>query len=136
MQLEFTQKDGLCVSRTEQPPADDPQFIDRKVASELAATVGTEIHRQLVRQFIEEADVEFKRITDGVCSGEVAGDVVHKIAGSAAVFGAMPLRTLLSSAEAAMKAGNIAQSDDLMESIHACWAQTKSDLETIASSET
>jgi HPt (histidine-containing phosphotransfer) domain-containing protein len=93
------------------------------------------MHRQLARQFIVEADVEFKRISDGICSSDVAGDVVHKIAGSAAVFGAMPLRTLLASAEAALKAGNMTQSEDLMETIHTCWAKTKSDLENIVWSE-
>lgn len=128
------QRDRTAGLREGVPPAQASRLIDRTVASELRATVGADLHRQLVRQFIEETDSELHRMTKDAPLGNAAAEILHKISGSAAVFGAVPLRRLIAETEDALRGGDDARAERLLEAVGACWEETRSALERSSAS--
>jgi len=81
----------------------DLEFIHSEALPELMTTIGAERCGELVRRFTNETDTNFDVILSEACSDVEVAEMVHKCAGSAATFGAMPLRDALAETEDALR---------------------------------
>ena len=107
-------------------PTDDTSPNDPM--AEARDSLGPEIHAALLQRFLEE--------TDGFVAelGQAPGDApdlagrLHKLAGSAAVFGASDFRQMLNHAETAARTGDRAEIRAHLARIAPCWQATRARL--------
>ena len=116
------------------PVADAPPVIDRETLDAAASSLGPEVFRTLRGRFFDEMETGLTRLEERLKSGgareEYAGDI-HKLAGSAAVFGATALHAALKAQETRAKR---AEEDRLLPGHSALlpiWAQTRQALSAI-----
>lgn len=118
-------------SEPEDPPIETETNaeVDTDQMTELKTSMGGEIFDQLLQRFVSEADGLVSELgggTDETADIQSIGQRCHKIAGSAAVFGATEFRAHLNSAEIAAKRGDPAELAPLLRDLGTCWQRTRS----------
>ena len=108
-----------------------PFIIDQIVLDELNATLGIEKADGLVRQFLKEADLEIEWLTstkNAKRSNKNFLKRVHKLAGSASLFGAIQLHDVLFQIETICKSGTDEELKMLLQKLAEKWKETKANL--------
>ena len=102
--------------------------VDAGKMQEMRQNLGDAGFERLLARFIEEADqlsADLPADASGIQDPDEFAGRIHKVAGSAAVFGATEFRQILNRAERAAQAGD---DDDLARSLARlgpCWRQTR-----------
>lgn len=113
-----------------QPAAAD--LIDTDLLAELFETLGPERGLDMLSKFMTATDAEVPgivaRIKGGTTPLQDSQREVHKLAGSAAIFGAKALGAALRSMETACKAGDAAALAAAAEGLAQIWAQSRAAL--------
>jgi PAS domain S-box-containing protein len=104
-----------------------PDLVDRQHVDETRESVGEAAFAKLRERFVSEVEdlLNWLRSDEPMDFLEI-GSRSHKVAGSAAVFGAVKLRNSLREIEAAAKAGDNATIARIVTSIDVLWGDTKS----------
>ena len=126
---------GIPAAHQDTPAADGskgPELsIDLEVLNDLKDAMSPEVFEKMLAQFLKETSEELDTLSENCAeSAELLtlAERIHKLAGSAAVFGATRFRTLLAEQEQAAREG---RADDLQEALSDlgyAWEETKSDL--------
>ncbi|HKK97726.1 MAG TPA: ATP-binding protein, partial [Marivita sp.] len=106
-----------------------PKMVDPAHSAETRHAIGAQAFAKLTSRFAQEVDdlLDWFGSQDRHDVLEVAARS-HKVAGSAAVFGAVALRDTLKSIEAAAKTGDTAALQDKMTTLPDIWAKTRREL--------
>ena len=115
-----------------QDTPEDATTIDRAHVSETRDGLGAETFETLKSRFVQEAEALIEWLnTDDLSDLSDVASRTHKVAGSAAVFGAVSFRDVLRSIENAAKTGDgefiVAARPDLKE----VWRSTEKELATV-----
>lgn len=107
------------------------QAVDQNILNELKETLGAKKADDLLQQFIDEAETELnwiasKRETN--FSDDEFIKRIHKLAGSASLFGAVQLRELLFQIESICKSENSEDLNNLIKQLDDVWQITKKSL--------
>ncbi|EPX87075.1 sensory box histidine kinase/response regulator [Salipiger mucosus DSM 16094] len=117
------------------PPAATPaqapvdEVLDRATLEAAAATLGHETFEAIRAQFIEETEAALDRLHEGLAAGLAPEDYaaeIHKLAGSAAVFGAAGLHAALRAQETRAQDG--AELRAAHEGLFPVWQSTRAAL--------
>ena len=114
----------------EEPEAQAAE-VDTSQMSDLRDSMGGDVFDKLLERFVSEADALISDLsTDADLSGDIAalGARCHKIAGSAAVFGATAFRVQLNAAERAAERGDEDELAPLLKDLSPCWMRTRAAL--------
>lgn len=106
--------------------------IDEETMSKLLSVIGTERFETLAHKFMNETDEKLASLLGSDLSDEEAANSVHKMAGSAASFGAVSFKKRLLMAEEALRGGNSQHATDLIRSALNIWDETKHELKCAA----
>ena len=129
---------ALTTARSGAPP-DDPETsdpaedIDRDQMEDMRSNLGPEAFAKLLDRFIAEADQLMRDLPvdgdlpDATTLHEVIGRI-HKVAGSASVFGAAKFRELLNETERAAERSDRENVSALMRRLPSCWTGTRNHL--------
>ncbi len=111
----------------QQVPSDSLIVIDTKHASETKDALGEDAFRKLMTRFGTEVDdlIDWLETAERHDRADIANRA-HKVAGSAAVFGAVALREHLKRIEAAAKSGQDSDVLDLIDGLPQLWRTSKS----------
>ncbi len=111
----------------QQVPSDNLIVIDTKHASETKDALGEDAFRKLMTRFGTEVDdlIDWLKTAERHDRADIANRA-HKVAGSAAVFGAVALREHLKRIEAAAKSGQDSNVLDLIDGLPQLWRTSKS----------
>ncbi len=113
-------------------PDDDP-LVDPDQMAELRENLGQDAFDKLLGRFLDEADALVGDLTPGdaaTAEPEALVGRVHRVAGSAAVFGAIAFRKLLNDVERSVDSGEIAALAALLPRLAPCWCATRARLST------
>jgi PAS domain S-box-containing protein len=113
-----------------------PPLIDEDTLGDLREALGRDLFQNMHRQFLDEtsASITDLRAADLAQTELVAyADQVHKLAGSAAVFGALRMRDALLAHETEAKAGTRATLEEGRAAICAAWTLTRDALDATVS---
>ena len=102
-----------------------PQTVNPALIADLAARLDPARLADLLGRFVQEGDSTIARLSAGVPDAE-ARMLIHRLAGSAATFGAVGLGAQLQQAEAAL--GADPPEPDAAHGLAAQWAQTRAAL--------
>jgi PAS domain S-box-containing protein len=104
-------------------------LINQTICTEARDALGEEIFVKLMSQFLDEMDELHAQLKsdDNLDFADVAAQA-HKVAGSAAIFGADGLRERLKSVEIAAKAGDSPDLRKLIRGLDSVWEITKNEL--------
>ena len=97
----------------------DPDHLD-----EMAWQIGPDRFAGLLARFLDEGDA-LARLLEGGKSPSDLAEALHKLAGSAGVFGAQALQERLGRAEIAARAGDTAAVAALAPDLAAVWTETR-----------
>lgn len=102
-------------------------IIDHNVLDELWDTLGEKAAADLIRQFVDETEIELDWITSDQRTKFDTEFVnrVHKLAGSASLFGAVRLRELLFQIETLCKTERLEGLSELIRELEQAWQTTK-----------
>ncbi|WP_176085302.1 ATP-binding protein [Martelella sp. HB161492] len=131
---------AASVERDETPPpaSDRPEdLLDLQTLGELAEALPRKLFNQQLDRFVEELAESRHRFCDAPTEGsdlDALAACAHKMAGSAAVFGATVLRLKLIEVESAAKHGDSQQIAPLCESAHLTAKGTLNAIKTFARS--
>lgn len=113
---------------TDAQPEDEDPAIDTEQADELRENLGADAFDKLLGRFLEEAD----SLVDDLAAQDTGQEDlstlvvrVHKVAGSAAVFGAGRFRKLLNEAERAADRGDSRALNAVLPRLAPCWKATR-----------
>ncbi len=111
----------------QQVPSDGLIVINTKHASETKDALGEDAFRKLMTRFGTEVDdlIDWLETAERHDRADIANRA-HKVAGSAAVFGAVALREHLKRIEAAAKSGQDSDVLDLIDGLPQLWRTSKS----------
>jgi PAS domain S-box-containing protein len=125
-----------------EPIAPPPQpvsldAIDRSVVDGLKQDLGAERTNVLIQSFLSETDT----MVDGFAANPNPDDKeliaeIHKLAGSASMFGTVDLRDLLRELETLGKQGDVEEMRETLPAVTDIWADTRAGLVSLLSSET
>jgi PAS domain S-box-containing protein len=106
--------------------AEEP-LIKQQVLDQLRKTLGERKFQELLDQFVEQTDRELAQLSSAEISGNAVSMVaaVHKLAGSAAVFGAVALHRDLELLESRLKTGKVKTAATQLAQLQARWAETR-----------
>ena len=124
--LHAEEQDGSTSVETEYQP-----IFDTEVTESLRSTLGEKKFAGLLNDFLAQSDGEMERISSdppGYDSPETLVAAVHKLAGSASVFGAIRLRESLAELETALRSGNDSAVPSLIEQATQRWTETRKEL--------
>jgi CheY-like chemotaxis protein len=123
-------RETLAIHQFGTGPAEQPAFAIAHVR-ETRDALGEEAFAKLRMRFMDEVDDLLDWLHSDVPQDflEVANRA-HKVAGSAAVFGAIGLRETLKNIETAAKAGNNRQISQHLRELDPVWSRTKTALLT------
>lgn len=104
----------------------EPTYVDTDQSAETRQALGQQAFAKLISRFAQEVEelIEWLGSDESQDFLEVASRS-HKIAGSAAVFGAVKLRETLKDIEVAAKAGNVGDMAKQIDTLPAIWGQTR-----------
>lgn len=105
----------------------DVGVLEVDVVSQLSASFPQPALDRLVDAFIRETDELIDRLRQRPPAAQ-SRDALHRIAGSAAVFGALRLKGLLNEAEMRVRSSGRPCSKAALAQIEACWSQTATEL--------
>lgn len=101
------------------------ELIDADCFADLRDVLDAEKLTELVSRFISETDTSLENLDDNTRSGSEIAEVLHKIAGSAAAFGAERFRSALVHAETAFREGRLTDAHLHLDGLPAIWRETK-----------
>ena len=109
------------------------EILDQPHIQDILTQLGTDKLQTLMVQFIHETNEMLKlfKPTDSNTSGKLAKEtveLVHRAAGSAAVFGAVALHQKLNMIELAARSDKGDRVSHLIENIDVIWSKTQSEL--------
>lgn len=111
-------------------PREKGQVAD--VIEALSDRIGAERAKSLAQTFMQEVDDLLRQMTEPDWPKRTASDkasMVHKVAGSAAVFAAYDLQELLRWLEDGYRSGAATPEDDVLEDIVDTWNETRGSIE-------
>lgn len=114
------------------PLASSDDLIDAATLSELKDAMPPVLLASMIRQFFKETGDSLDRLSATPVSDAVPRDFaddIHRLAGSAAVFGAARLRNLLIDQEDRVRGGRLGELAEGFDGLKAVWAETRTDLE-------
>ena len=117
--------DGPTLEATVPTPGAGGGLIDEDILSEVRDHLGAVRTADALHAFISEADETFVRLEARVGESTPLAEVaarVHRLGGSAAIFGVSRLHCLLKEAETAAKGGDVARLSGAIETARASWA--------------
>lgn len=121
--------DSLGETLEEAPAADDADSaISKEIADETRAQLGDAVYEKLRTRFAGEAAELIAWLREGPTDTEELAQRCHKIAGSAAVFGAMTLRDALVQVEDASERGALDEAQDHIRQVLAIWGKLEPEL--------
>jgi PAS domain S-box-containing protein len=109
------------------PPGVDGPLLDRDVLEDLARDLGPSKARTLVQAFRVEATTTVSKITDTTAISPADRNLrreLHRLAGSAGIFGARRLQKALSEVETAWKTGAVEKAGAGLAGLHEIWLAT------------
>ncbi len=117
-----------CVSETH-PTSEIPQMLSRPQFDELREALGDTATAGMAKRFIQEAEwlLDWLEECENLPNAEVV-ERVHKVAGSAAIFGAVAFRAFLQEIEALAKEGRGADIRPMLPDLSERWLATASAL--------
>ncbi len=124
----YTVRSGLPAQ--DDPPADVEAAadVDAGQMAELKTSMGGEVFAKLLQRFVSEADglvSDLGSNAAGTVDIQSIGKRCHKIAGSAAVFGATTFRAQLNAAEIAAAQGDPTELAPILRDLGPCWERTR-----------
>ncbi|WP_189410647.1 PAS domain-containing hybrid sensor histidine kinase/response regulator [Neogemmobacter tilapiae] len=124
LQSTFAQIEAWSVAAEPQEPLVRDDTLDQ-----LRQSLGEAKFRELLGQFLSQTDSDMARLIESTDDPLAMAAMAHRMAGSAAVFGAGVLHEVLERLEQRLKTGPAkALRDDLVQA-RACWAETRSRLQ-------
>ncbi len=111
-----------------EPEATSAILLDRKVLGALISDLGHAKSRKLLHKFRLEAAATVGRLTATLAVAPPDQTMIrdlHQLAGSAGMFGACGLQTLLGQVETAWKTGALAAAGSLLARLQAVWQATE-----------
>ena len=106
---------------------DDVGVLAVDVVSQLSVSFPQPALDRLVDSFIRETNEVMDKLRQRPPAAQ-SRDALHRIAGSAAVFGALRLKALLNEAEMRVRSSGRPCSKAALAQIEACWTQTETEL--------
>lgn len=107
-------------------------YLDLEQLAELAANVGKKKVSTLAKAFVADADLGIEalvRDTVAVERMKSISEIAHKLAGSAAMFGALQLQSSLVEIVSSARSGNSAELKESLPLLNKIWSETKSELD-------
>jgi PAS domain S-box-containing protein len=103
-------------------------LVDEEALSELMQTLGKAKSKKLIREFVVEAESELKWVSEKASINENRAELVrrvHKLAGSASMFGATGLHQTLFEIESICKSQTTDGLDEAISALPNTWQETK-----------
>lgn len=104
-------------------------LTDPSQTAALAKTLGADGHAQLLGRFVQEIEEGLAHLTDEASDAQDRADLAHKLAGSAAIFGATALREALVGLERAARSERAEDCATATAAATAVWPASRAALE-------